>query len=83
MVYALVTFDEYSEDGDGNDQRTWYTTQIKQVNVTRNGDVGDFTFSLNKTEAARGEFLTVTYTEAENADHYWIDIEQWDDDGEE
>ncbi|MBQ4177702.1 MAG: hypothetical protein II640_09570, partial [Lachnospiraceae bacterium] len=73
-IYAEVTFDEY--DG-GDDQRQWYVTEVETVEVTSRGRVGDFTFNLNKTTARRGDLVQITYEVAENADHYWVDVDRW------
>ena len=75
-IFAEVTFDA-SEEGNGNDERVWYTTQVETVEVASRGRVGDFEFSLDRESARRGEQVKVTYEEAENADHYWADIEKW------
>ncbi len=74
-IYAEVTFDEY--DGGGDDQRQWYTTEVETVEVMSRGRVGDFTFNLNKTSARRGDLVQITYGVAENADHYWVDVDRW------
>lgn len=72
-MVAQVTFDAW--DGDGEDPRVWHTTNVLTVDVTSYGQVGNFTFSLNKTEVKRGEPVGVTYTESENAKWYGIDLE--------
>ena len=65
-VYAQVTFDG----------TTWLNTDVAEINVIKNGDVGSFGISLSRETAVRGELVEVTFTKADNADHYWIDIEK-------
>ena len=72
-LVAQVTYDDW--DGSGEDPRIWHTTNTLTVTVTSNGRVGNFTFSLDKTEVKRGESIGVTYTQAENARWYGIDLE--------
>ena len=78
-VYAMVTFDEWDDHADGDDGgRTWYTTAVMEVNVTKLGDTGQFTCSLDSESVVRGGLVEVTFTESANADHYWVDIEKPD-----
>ncbi len=80
-VYAMVTFDEWDDHADGDDGgRTWYTTAVMEVNVTKLGDTGQFTCSLDSESVVRGGLVevTFTFTESVNADHYWVDIEKPD-----
>jgi len=90
-VYALVTFDEAPEgyDWDNNpDPRTWYTTNVIEVTPTKTGDTGEFSFDVdcvvNPTygyaTVARGDDITITYQAAQYATHYWIDVEQYNED---
>ncbi|MBR1900078.1 MAG: hypothetical protein IJ820_03335 [Lachnospiraceae bacterium] len=76
-IYAQVTFDEWDDNADGDDGgRTWLNTDVAEINIRKNGDVGSFDASINKESAVRGELVEVTYTKSDNADHYWVDIEQ-------
>ena len=65
-VFAQVTFD-------GNN---WLNTDIVEINVRKNGDVGPFTCSIDKGSVVRGELAVATFTKADHADHYWIDIDK-------
>lgn len=84
-VFALVTFDEWNGDPD---TREWIATNVIEVTTTKTGDTGPFSFTVkdydddpNGLTVTRGEDITVTYTAAAHADHYWIDIEQYNEEG--
>ena len=82
-VYAMVTFDTVDDgwDWDDGDPRTWYATNLITVDVTKAGDLGPFSYELDRTEATRGDMITVTYTPDDETDfdvHYWLDIGQYD-----
>ncbi len=60
-------------------------TNVIYITATKNGETGGFSYSTSLTEdgngsrkATRGEPFTVTYTNADNADHYWVEIEEYD-----
>ena len=82
-IYALVTFDEWREEYDGldHDPRTWIYTNVVTVKAMASGQAGAFTFSMDKTSAARGESITVSYGASAHADHYWVDVERYNEDG--
>lgn len=82
-IYALVTFDEWRAEYDGldHDPRTWIYTNVVTVKAMASGQAGAFTFSMDKTSAAQGESITVTYGASAHADHYWVDVERYDEGG--
>jgi len=65
-------------------------TNVILATGTKKGFVGSFTYSTDmendaegKIQLTRGECVTVCYHPAEHADHYWVDIEEYDADSHE
>ena len=61
-------------------------TNMIQVTGIKEGNVEPFTFETDMTtdedgnyRVTRGDVITVTYESAENATHYWLDIEEYND----
>ncbi len=72
-VFAMVTFDSWPEDYEGEgDPRTWVYTDTLKIRTVKKGDVGSFTISLDQQEVNRGDKVKVTFTPAEYAEDYWI-----------
>lgn len=44
------------------------------------GEAGPFTASIDNDHVERGETVNVTYTKSENAEHYWVDVDCWNED---
>ena len=80
FVCARITYTDW--DGEGDDPRVWYYSEPAFIDVSSKGQVGEFSVSVDKTEVTRGEVLTVTLTDSENADFYWIDLEKGEKQGE-
>ena len=63
----------------------WISTEPIIINVTSNGRTGDFNIiSVNEEtdfelEVTRGETLIIKCEDADNASHYWIDAERYED----
>ena len=86
-VYAMVTFDDFGDDDydeDGNDRRTWYTTETLPITVTKTGDLESPVFTLNKTRLGVDDMQNGigTLTTVDHAESYWMEIERWFDEGE-
>ena len=69
-IYAMVSFDG---------GQTWTSTNVVTVNATAEGYAGAFTFSLDKTTVTRGQGITVTYGASAHSDHYWVDLERYNE----
>ena len=75
-VYAKVKLS-------GTDE--WLTTKPVVISAESSGNTGAFSIeSVNSSTdfengitVARGSLVTITYTEAENGDHYWVDAHQY------
>ena len=80
-VFAMVTFDSWREEWNGldYDPRTWVYTNTVRVGVQAEGSIDGAHFSLSKNEAVRGEYIEVPYAAAEHAEHYWLDMERYND----
>ncbi len=80
MIYAEVTFDDWNDewDGTGRDERKWVRSETKTFDVSVLGEIGTFEATFDKTSVKRGEEVKVSFTKAEHADHYWVDIEKWE-----
>ena len=65
----------------------WISTEPITINVTSKGRTGDFNIiSVNDDtdfdlEVTRGDTLIIKCEDAENASHYWIDAERYEDEG--
>ena len=63
----------------------WISTEPITINVTSKGRTGDFNIiSVNDDtdfdlEVTRGDTLIIKCEDAENASHYWIDAERYED----
>ena len=74
-IFAKVTFDEVSRDGEDN--RTWYTTDTIEVTVSSNGFVESVNFSLDKNRAKKDDTVLLTMEPAANVAEYWLEVEKW------
>lgn len=83
QVFAMITYDDWLDEYNelDYDPRAWVYTNTVQLTATSVGNVGDFTFDLSKNEAVRGEYLEITYGDAQNANFYWTDVERYNDAG--
>ena len=70
LLYAEATYDS---------GETWERSEGLTVNVTKDGQVGEFTATLSENSVERGEPIDVTYSESTNADEYWVDVEKWNE----
>ncbi len=85
-VYAMVTFDSWKREYDAldYDPRTWYVSNSVEVDVDEPaGEVPAFSIALDKSSAARGDEVRVTFTrdavpevDVEYEVNLWHDFEQ-------
>ncbi len=54
---------------------TWFSTNTLQYHPVKYGDTGSFAFTGTvPVTVKRGEMVIFTFTEAEHADRYWVDV---------